>query len=381
MKKYYTLLLASFMIVAINTSYAAEDTKNNDPLTFSKGNTTAKIGGFVTLTIGSYLEGATTSGNDFPVSTIAMDPAQSDESRLVVDPTSTRLNLTISQKTEALGDVKLFIETDFRGSGNTLFLRCATLELKGFTIGQTWSLMTDAKALAPTIDISGTNSRTFFRTQMIAYRYSLENKLTLGASLEYPVVKTTVSSSPEIRVPDLIAYLEKSGRVGRIKIAGVWRTLQYCSGENVNNTNGWGAQLSGSLNITNRLTLFAQGIYGQSISTFINDLTKQSYDIIEDNGTVYDSTPMWGWGVSAKYKLSDKFALCGNFSRAAVEIDKDYSAIASTYKSGQYISATLFYYPLKNIITGVEYLNGGKYTYNDDFARAQRINMMIRHLF
>lgn len=383
MKKSVFTTLATLMLMAVETSFAAEETTSGDPLTFTKGNTTAKIGGFVTLTVGSFLEGATTTGYDFPVSAIAINPAESDENRLVMDPTSTRLNLTITQKSETLGDVKLFVETDFRGSGNTLFLRCATIDLKGFTIGQTWSLMTDAKALAPTIDISGTNSRTFFRTQMVAYRYTFDKKVTLGTSIEYPIVKTNASTTPDPRVPDVVAYLEKSGKVGRIKAAGVWRTLQYCSDESLHNTNGWGAQLSGSLNITHRLTLYAQGIYGKSISTFINDFTKTSYDIIEDSddGSIYDSTPMWGGAVSAKYKISDKFSLCANLSRAEIEIDDDYSSVASTYKSGQYISTTLFYYPAKSVITGIEYLNGHKSTYEGDFSRAQRINMMVRYLF
>ncbi len=375
------LFLTIAIVMAFNAVCIAEQRENSDPLTFTKGNTTAKIGGFVTLTLGSYLEGSTTTGNDFPVSTIDMDLSQSDEHRLVMDPTSTRLNLTITQKTDVLGDVKLFVETDFRGSGNSLFLRCATIDLKGFTIGQTWSLMTDAKSLAPTIDISGTNSRTFFRTQLVAYRYNFGKRFTLATSLEYPVVKTTVTTSPNIRIPDFVAYLEKSGKLGRIKAAGVWRTLQYCSGESVNNTNGWGAQLSGSLNLSSKLTLFAQAIYGESISTFINDFTKLNYDIIEDDEGVYTSTPMWGVGVSAKYKFNDKFSLCANLSRAEVDIDDNYSAVASTYKYGQYISTTLFYYPTKSIITGIEYLNGYKRVYSGDFADAQRINMMVRYLF
>ncbi len=361
-------------------SYAAES--NSDALTFTKGNTTAKIGGYVTLTVGSYLEGATTSGKDFPVSSISMSPAESAENRLIMDATSTRLNLTVTQKTEVLGDVKLFVETDFRGTDNALYLRCATIDMKGFTIGQTWSLMTDAKAVAPTIDISGTNSRTFFRTQMVAYRYTFPKKFTLAMSAEYPVVKSTLSTTPSPRIPDFVAYTEKSGSAGRIKLAGVWRTLQYCDAQSdVNNTNGWGVELSGVLTPTKRLTLYAQGIYGQSISTYINDFTKLSYDIIEDGDSIYDSTPMWGGGVSAKYKLSEKFALCGNFSRAGVKIDEEYSSVDATYKSGQYISSTLFYYPTKSIITGVEYLNGHKYTHNGDSSRAQRINMMVRYLF
>lgn len=348
----------------------------------AKGKTNVTIGGFVTLTMGSYVEGATTSGNDFPVSLINMSPTQSDEHRLVFDPTSTRLSVGVTQSTESLGDIKVYIESDFRGSGNTLFLRCATIDVKGFTVGQTWSLMTDSKSIATTIDISGANSRTFFRTQLVAYRYKFKKSTTLGVSAEYPTFKTTSVDMPETRLPDLVAYVDKSGKLGYIKIAGVWRTISYCQSSAVKSTNGWGVRLSGSLNATKHLTLSGQGMYGKSVSKYIADLSNLNYDIIEDaDGTIYDSTPMYGAMCSAKYKFNDKLLLGANYSKAFVDIDKNYSGVDSTYKSGQYISTTLFYYPYKNLVLGAEYLNGHRSNYDGAFQRAQRINTMVRYLF
>ncbi len=380
MKKFFSTVA---LITLWCASYGAEVKRSEDPLTFAKGNTSVKIGGFVTLTMGSYIEGATTSGNDFPVNLINMNPSQTDEHRLVLDPTSTRLYIDASQKSETLGDVRLYVEGDFRGSGNTLFLRVATIEMKGFTIGQTWSLMTDAKSIAPTIDISGANSRTFFRTQMVAYRHKFNKGANLGVSLEYPTIKYTSSSTqPDIRIPDAVAYLDKSGDLGYIKVAGVWRTIQYSYEDGVETTNGWGIRLSGSLNMTDRLTLSSQGVYGKSICKFINDFTTQGYDIIEDSdGTIYDKTPMYGIMGSAKYKFSDKLSLGANYSKAYVDIDDSYSAVADTYKSGQYISTTLFYYPVKNLILGMEYLNGHRKNFDGAFERSQRVNTMVRYLF
>ncbi|MFI3292310.1 MAG: DcaP family trimeric outer membrane transporter [Rikenellaceae bacterium] len=371
MKKF--LLLMALMMMIGAKGYCVD---------IVKGNTSVSIGGFVTLTMGLYVEGATTSGNDFPVSNINMDPAQGDEHRLVFDPTSTRLSIGVTQATDALGDVKLYIEGDFRGSGNTLFLRCATIDIKGFTVGQTWSLMTDSKSLATTIDISGANSRTFFRTQMVAYRYKFDKKYTLGASLEYPTFKTIGVTMPEVRIPDVVAYVDKSGKLGYVKIGGVLRTIQYCEGDDVKSVNGWGVRLSGSLNVTPKFTLSAQGMYGVGVSKYITDLANLSYDVIEDSdGTIYNNTPMYGVMCSAKYKFNDKFSLGANYSKAFVDIDSSYSAIDNTYKTGQYISTTLFYTPVKSLILGAEYLNGVRNNYGGLSERAQRINTMVRYLF
>ncbi|MFI3289626.1 MAG: DcaP family trimeric outer membrane transporter [Rikenellaceae bacterium] len=379
------LHVAISMAMVVGATHITKASENSDPLTFTKGNTTAKIGGFVTMTMGSYIEGGTSVGKDFAVYSIDMDQDQQDENRLIMDPTSTRLSLSITQKTETLGDVKLYVETDFRGSGSSLLvLRIATIQMKGFTIGQDWSLMTDSKAVAPTIDLPNSVARTFFRTQMVAYRYKFDKALTLGASAEYPTVNATYanSTSPDIRIPDMIAYLEKSGKLGRIKVTGVWRNMAYSSGDDVKISTGWGAQLSGSISFSSRLTIYSLGIYGHSITKYINDFQTLGYDIIEDsNGDIYDSTPMYGWAVGAKFKLSDKFALTTNFSKAYIDIDTDYSNIANTYKSGRYNSATLFYYPTKSIITGIEYLNGSRSNYDSTQANAQRINMMVRYLF
>ncbi len=371
MKKF--LLLMALMLTLGAKGYCVD---------IVRGKTSVSIGGYVTLTMGTYVEGATTSGNDFPVSNINMSPSKSDEHRLVVDPTSTRLSIGVTQATDVLGDMKLYIEGDFRGSGNTLFLRCATIYIKGFTVGQTWSLMTDSKSLATTIDISGANSRTFFRTQMIAYRHLFDKGFTLGGSLEDPTFKTTTVAMPEIRVPDVVAYVDKSGERGYVKLSGVWRTIQYCEGDDVNSVNGWGVRLSGSVNVTNKFTLSAQAMYGVGVSKYITDLANLGYDVIEDSdGTIYNNTAMYGVMSSAKYKFNNKFTLGANYSKAFVDIDDHYSAINDTYKTGQYISATLYYTPIKSLILGAEYLNGIRNNYGGVSHGAQRINTMVRYLF
>ncbi len=382
MKRFFTLLI---VLTTLSRGYSAES-PNKDPLSFQSGNTKIKLGGFVTLTTATYLEGATTSGDDFPVSKIATDPSPLDENRLIIDPTSTRLSLRITQSTEALGDVNMYVEGDFRGSGNTIRLRIATLDFKGFLVGQTWSNMVDLASQATTIDIQGVNSRTFFRTAMVAYSRELTKGFKAGVSLEYPYFGYTSFDgnieTPIASTPDCVIYLQSKGGLGHIKAAAVARSLPYLDRGNIEHRGGWGAQLSGSLNASKALTLYSQAIYGVNISKYINDLASLSYDLIEDasRGEML-STPMSSASFGAKLKLGEKYALVSSVSRAMLSIDDDITPSGDTYKWGQYISGSAFYYPTKKMIIGVEYLNGLRVSYSGEQASAQRLNMMVRYLF
>ncbi len=380
------LFFAMFMALCCGVGYAAAE-ESNDPLSFTKGNTSVKFGGFVTLTIGKYLEGATSRGNDFPTSQIEMDCEAADENKLLFDPTSTRLFFKMSQKTASMGDIKLYVEGNFRGDGNTFFLRIATVDFLGFTVGQTWSNMVDAASIAPTVDIQGVNSRTFFRTPQIAYRHTVGKSWLIGGAVEYPTINYTSYSTsytePEIRTPDFLLFTQVKGGAGHLKATGVLRTLPYSDNSEVATKIGWGAQLSGSLNVTKALTLYSQAIYGESIGKYINDITYLAFDVVEsETSREAGGVPMYGASLGMKYKLSPKFDFTANISRSCLELDdSDYTDIDSTYKTGRYISTTLFYYPIRSMTVGFEYLNGTCETQDDSFARAQRLNMMVRYFF
>ncbi len=252
MKKLY--LLAIIIATQLSMVYAADqNSKDSDPLTFKVGNVTAKIGGFINVTSGLYLDGAIGSSYDFPCGLIEMNPSAADEHRFIFDASGSRLYLDINKETEALGNVRAYVEAEFRGDGSTFFLRVVTLSLKGFTLGQDWSLMTDHAASAPTIDLVGVGSRTFFRTPQIAYRYNVTDKYSVGASLEYPIIKYDSGDIvPEVCAPDVVMYAQTSGTLGHLKLAGVLRTLPYCKNNDENDVStkgGWGIQLSGSLKL------------------------------------------------------------------------------------------------------------------------------------
>jgi hypothetical protein len=82
--------------------------------------------------------------------------------RTFFDASETRLNLTTRAPTP-FGKLKVFVEGDFQGSGNSLRLRHAYGEVGRFLAGQTNSTFMDASAQPSTLDNEGPNALVFVR--------------------------------------------------------------------------------------------------------------------------------------------------------------------------------------------------------------------------
>lgn len=385
MKKY---LLLTALLLSFSFNALCADGEYKDPFSFTKGNTSVKVGGFVWVTLGTYLEGTTTVGDDFPSSSIPTSSTNDySDSRLILDPSATRLYLDFVQKTEALGDIKVYIEGDFRGVSNAFRLRQAYVKFKGLTIGQTWNIMTDMAANAPTVDIQGIPSRTFFRDAQIAYNYNFNNIWSMAASIDFPSVSITAdnySNQAISRVPDAVMYVQAKGSLGHIRASGVWRTMNY-SDELTNSTqtqNGWGVQLSGSLKAAKSLTFYGQGIYGEGIGRYINDLATLSVDLVESNSTQYlfSTLPMSGFSVGANLDLSKKMSLSSCYSQVNVDSKDDFGS-EDMYTKGEYLSVAYFYVPLRNLTFGAEYLYGLRKDFGGDKGKAQRLNLYTKFTF
>lgn len=377
------LLLATLISMLCGTTRAAE---NSDPFSFTSGNTTFKFGGFVLVTTGAYLEGSTT-GNNFPVYSIPTTDSPYDESRFLIDASCSRMYIDVTQKTESVGDIRFYMEGDFVGSGYVIRLRQAHLTVKNILFGQTWSLMTDPAANTPTVDIQGVTSRTFFRTPMIAYHNSICGNLSYGLSAEFPSVSMTAQDDLKQalnNMPDFLGYLQTKGSMGHLRATAVWRTMSYSyvPTTSVEHLNGWGVQLSGSLKATSALTLYGQGIVGEGIARYINDLSAQSLDLVESYTSDYDmaTLPMNGFSLGFRVQLTDEYAFASSYSQTNITEDGDYIT-DSSYKRGDYLSTVLFYYPAPNLSFGLEYLYGRRQNYDNTQGEAQRLNLMARYAF
>lgn len=376
-------ILSMICLSSYSQSATVKPTENKSPFQIEKGNTSIKFGGFVRfVTFADF--GGVVPNYDFVSSTMSADNEWDKESRLSMDASGTRLHLKVIQKTDLLGDIEFYVESDFRGAVDVFRLRHAYISFKGLIMGQWWSFMTDFQANAPTIDVQGVNSRTFFRTPLIGYRKNLSEKTSLGISLEFPKTKMITGSgfrAVNQRYPDIPLYVMFKGTKAHLKLTGLLRAMDYGinSSEKVETKLGAGVQVSGSLKLGDQFTLFSQGIYGKGVARYINDLAALNLDMVPDaSNNTLQALPMYSVSLGARADFSKKLYASANFSVAALANKTDYYS-ANEFYNGKYFSASLFWTGVKNLTIAGEYLYGYRLNMNDTHSNANRFQVMFMY--
>lgn len=360
--------------------------QKSDPFLWQKNNTIIKLGGYIRVSASADFDG-TIDNNDFIVSDIPVPNKWDKRGSFGIDASATRLTLNVTQKTEALGDIRFYIETDFRGGSSVLRLRQAYITFLGITAGQAWSFLYDPQAIAPTVDIQGDDSRTFFRTPLIGYTHKLSENFIAGVSIEMPRVRiTTITGVKSVtqRIPDLPLYLQYKTAHGHLKLGGVLRGLSYgnIEKEKIKTCFGWGVQLSGSLKPVSFLTLYAQGQYGKGIARYISDLAVLNVDLLpysKETG-IMKSIPMYGLSFGSRADLSKKVYIAANFATAVLDRKGDFTT-GDDYRRGNYLSCSLFWNTFRNMTVATEYLHGYRKNMDGFSGHANRIQLMLKYDF
>ncbi len=371
------LLLLTALLISCAKIYATET------LEWKKGDTYLKLHGFVC--VNTYYDFKNSIDSDvFTVSRIST--TEENPQRLGFDPYHTRLGATIGHNLPKVGDTKAVVEVDFRGSSYTVRLRLAYIEIMGFVAGQEWSFFTDTGCNPALLDINGGISRAFFRTQLLGYRRDINENISLGVSIENPVVTfqslggegETISQN----TPDIPFYVKYSDSRGHIKAALLVRAMSYGVDSQRNNEFGWGTQLSGNYLATKPLRLYAQAIYGKGIARYINDLNSQSLDLVLEEGTTdqYQGLPMWGAAVGFNCALSSTTSLIGYLSSATIE-RVDGTAYDDLYHRGLYVGSTLLWKPLPKIELGAGFFYGTKEVMSGESASSNRLISTVIYRF
>jgi len=356
------------------------------PFTFDNGTTRIKVGGYVQNVVAFDFGGAI-NNHDFVVSTLTAPEKWDLQSRFAFDATPSRINLNVIHKTGVFGDIRFFMETDFKGASNVLRLRHAFISVLGIMAGQTWTFMYDADATAPTIDIQGINSRSFYRTPLIGYIGKIGELFSAGVSLEFPNAKITTSSPigpVNQTVPDIPAFIQYKSGKGHLKLAGVFRNINYgdFAQEKIKSKQGLGVQLSGSFKPVPAISILAQSIYGKGIARYINDLAALNLDLLPEyaNQGNADVPVMFGASIGIRADISRKIYMASNFSIA--QLDKKEGFIKdSDYWNSRYFSATLFWKSYQNLLVAAEYLHGYRQNMNSVSGNSNRIQAMLRYSF
>ncbi len=355
------------------------------------------VGGYINLRA-SYGFNDVVNNIDFVPYDIPIPGNYATKQRLGMDATTSRVYIKAIANSRALGRVVVFVDADFRG-GNaysyTPRVRSAYVSFKGFTIGRDVTTFCDLLAAPTTIDFQGPNAYNFRFATMIRYEFSLwRNIFKMGVAAEMPNVSATYGNGtannfaplPQ-RMPDFPVYMQWSwgrNRMSHIRASAVFRNMYAYDVARGKNTSlfGWGVQASGRINLGRVLNIFFNGVYGEGITPYIQDLTGSGLDFTPNplRPTSIQTMPMYGWQASAQVNLSRRLSISGGYSAVNVQ-RKNRFYTDDQYKQGQYIFGNIFFHITPRMKIAAEYLYGQRKNMNGAKNHANRVNVMAQYNF
>ncbi|MHA4846421.1 DcaP family trimeric outer membrane transporter, partial [Flavitalea antarctica] len=267
------LLVFLFMITGHIQSSAQENEEDIPAGWWKIPKTNARI------TVGGYVKfdliqdfNPINSPSFFDVSKIPTDGSKGTNTHLQANETRFYIDFrTPAGKT----DLRTYVEGDFYGTGGGLRLRHAYLEVGGKLLaGQTWSNFMDENIIPPTLDFEKPSAYAFVRHGMIRYKITTGKHSYVGLALEEPLINADAPAQPgkmETFVPDFTARYRYTNTWGHIQVSGFAGIVRFrpVTGS-TENTEIFGINLSGQLNLPRKDYIIYQAVAGPGISRYRN---------------------------------------------------------------------------------------------------------------
>ena len=361
----------------------------------NKSNTfSLAVGGFVAMRA-SYSFNDAVNNIDMVPYDVPIVSSYASRQALGMDATTSRLYArAIVHSKRFHHPVVVFVDTDFRGGAQGSYtprLRSAYVNVAGLTFGRDVTTFCDLTAAPTTIDFQGPNAYNFNFSTLIRYEMPfLDNHMKFGVAAELPEVSATYGDLFEPipqRMPDFPLYLQYmwgANRESHIRASAVLRNMYSYDNESSSTTSlfGWGVQFSGNIHVTRALQFFMNGVYGQGITPYIQDLTGSGLDFTPSpkNSAKIQTMPMFGWQVAAQFNIMPSLFVSGGYSMVQVQEKNGYYA-EDEYRRGQYIFGNVFYSVTPRFKIAAEYLWAARKNMNGDHNHANRINLLFKYSF
>ena len=351
------------------------------------------LGGFIALR-GSYDFKGAVDNIDFVPYDIPVPGNYATRQKISMDASTSRLFMKAIAHSGALGRVVIYIDADFRGGAPGSYtprLRSAYVSALGFTLGRDVTTFCDLQAAPTTIDFQCPNAYNFDFATVIRYEVDFAREhMRFGVACEFPPVSGTYNDNfaplPQ-RMPDFPMYLQYAwgaDRSSHIRATGVIRNLYMHNLVTDSNTSriGWGAQLSGTIRMGRPFRLFFNGVYGEGITPYIQDLTGSGLDFAPnpENPAQMQTMPMWGWQAALQINLSKRLFMTGGYSTVRVEEQNGYIS-PNEYRQGQYIFGNIFYALTPHCKIAAEYLYGTRENMDRVEGSANRMSLLVQYCF
>jgi len=300
-----------------------------------------------------------------------------------------------------LGEIKTVLEFELFGVGDQagqtiLRLRHAYGELGPILAGQTNTVFMDGDVFPNTVEYWGPNGMPLFRNVQLRYTKATKEN-TFMVALERPGASADggsfvdridlASITPRFPLPDLTAAVKHTTSWGYVRAAGIVRRMNWDSADPTiapsGSATGWGLTASSNVNATKKDILRLQVVYGHAVQNYMNDGpvdvgAKVAPDI--PGGFTGEALPMWSMVAYLDHTWNERFTSSIGYSR--LDVDNSDGQLANAFKNGQYASANVAYYPVKNALMAAELIWGDRANKSDGFSSSDvRLQVSLKYNF
>jgi hypothetical protein len=267
-------------------------------------------------------------------------------------------------------------------------------------VGQTPSTFMDTEVFPVTLDYWGPSSRIFFLNLQLRYTPVYNAKERFAIALERPGATadgTDYSNSvdishvkPRLPLPNLATHYRHNWKWGYTQIAALVKYLQW---KDVSDTSvyklsgsdiGWGLTISTVIKASRRLKFKLQGEYGEGFENYTAD---PSPDVaLESNhGNLLTpvkgkALPALGFFSFAELEWTPKLKTSIGYSMITIK-NADLQS-PDAFRRGQYGLFNLRYYPIDDVMFGIEYQYGKRDNFSDGFSSTgNKIQLAFRFNF
>ena len=271
----------------------------------------------------------------------------------------TRLGFKLTQDTD-MGPVKAVLEGDFASGGHAYAyrLRHAYVEWNGFLVGQTWTNFNSWNSWPSTLDWDGIVGHAGgFRWGQVRYTAKVGNGGTASIALEQPSdeVGLAPSNSKKSQLPDLTAKFEGKSGMFNYAVGLMGRQFKLDNGAGVSDTAaGWGAFLSGQVNLASGTTIGAGVVHGNGLGERYMFEGEQVIDAAYWDGNSIQTLSQTGASGFIQQSLTPDSSLTLSYGYAKTDYPSAYYANSApaNFQNG---FITYQVTPIQHVTYGVEY--------------------------
>jgi len=366
--------------------------------------TSVKIGGYVKADF--FYDVNSDTGDSFAVSAIPADGTDEEEGSFRAHARQTRLNLTTWTPTDAIGEIKTFIEGDFFGAGgNEVFSNSTLFRIRhaygqisqddlSLLFGQTWTNFMPLASYPETIDFFGPAGIPFVRQGQARLTYTGFENFSLSASVENSELTArdgTIEDSSDIRseaglefgidtLPDFTGAVEYSRDGWSAKLAGVARLLETDTGGGAPSDEqefAWGVFAGAVVPTFGEDTFQLNFAYGDGIGRYILNGFGQDAFVDPATGSL-ETIEAWGAAIGYTHHWAD--TLRSNLVYGHYEVEDTFGA--DDTERLQSFHVNLIWSPVERINLGVEGMYGIRSFEDDDLDNdALRFQFAAQYIF